>query len=131
MDIESASLIRRFAIILFLLWAFASLTQVIRFGDTWNIFARTHGFGPSSGQQKLSAAALEADFIKMKVFGPESELHCEPSASSWDYVCVYKANSGSMRVTGAPRLKIGVNVDSKRWLETSRIGVPLGADIPP
>jgi hypothetical protein len=77
-------------------------------------------------KEKMTARQLEWQFLDMKVFSPDSSLHCEPSSGEWDYICTCRPVPAT---TPKQRVQFGVTVDAKRWTQTSP-KVPIGAAIP-
>ena len=75
---------------------------------------------------KLTAANLESTLRREPAFGPNSQLHCEPAARDWDYVCNYLPTPLQSRT----RVQFGVSVDAVRWVKLSRV-VPMGTILPP
>jgi hypothetical protein len=76
-------------------------------------------------RNKLSAVNLESALRQSKQFGSNSQLHCEPAAQDWDYVCSYMPTP----LQSTTRLQFGVSVDATRWVKVSGV-VPMGTILP-
>jgi hypothetical protein len=88
--------------------------------------ARQSRTAAAAQRPRLSAANLESALQREPAFGPNSQLHCEPAAREWDYVCNYLPTPLQSRT----RLQFGVSVDAVRWVKVSRV-VPMGTILPP
>jgi len=75
---------------------------------------------------KLTAADLESALRREPAFRANAQLHCEPAARDWDYVCNYLPTP----LQSPTRLQFGVSVDAVRWVKVSRV-VPMGTILPP
>ncbi len=126
MDIDTFASAKRVALGLVLVWVLWLLGNGLIGYSSLVIGNARQVREAQAAPPKLSARELEAQFIQMKVFSPESRLHCEPRTGDWDYICAYLPVPSDR----SNALQVGVNVDSKRWLQTSR-RVPIGAPVPP
>jgi hypothetical protein len=78
-----------------------------------------------SHPQKLSAAALESNFVRVNRLPPNARFRCKPANRDWDYVCSY----APAQPTSPARLEFGVIVDEQRVLRVSRM-LPAGRPLP-
>jgi hypothetical protein len=75
---------------------------------------------------KINARQLESQLVEKNIVSRAAHIHCNPSMSTWDYVCSYLPTP---RATST-RVQFGVQVDKKRWVEMSPI-VPEGTTLAP
>lgn len=74
---------------------------------------------------KLSAADLQAEYLRARIVTPNAGLRCARAERDWDYVCSYMPTPFKSKT----RLEFGVIVDETRVLKTSRT-VPEGTTLP-